>query len=327
MSRRRTRAAKARRQRKRIVFLLILLAGLFVFRTLYMQGRFPALRTQIAHGRMQVEDLFGGGKPPHIEEDWFEDNMYIVTGMESKEVLASNRNHETVVPASLSKLFTAEYALRVLAPYDVVEVDTGALHMTKPGASSAKLVPGEYAVEDLIAAMLIPSGNDAAYALAAAAGRALFGDDLSSQEAVTRFLDNMRAEMEADGYTDTIITDPSGDAENDRTSVRDLLRISDAVLARPVVDEMVRTGRREIRMPDGYETYWLNTNPLVRTDYNAYNPRVTGVKTGTLNGFHHLIFRYERKEDSYLILLLNEASPNDRELTALAMIEAIETDR
>jgi len=316
---------RKRRRRRRIFprLLFLGLIGLLLFSgvrfVLYRQVLSPPL----ARLWVQVEDCFSSGAPPVIDTTQFAERTFLISGLDSNEVLAQNHTDIPVVPASLSKLFTAVYSLELLSPEEDLWVDEDALRMLKQGGSNAGLLPGTYTTEELIYGMLVPSGNDAAYALAAAAGRRLAQKEMSSPEAVAVYVEWMNMRLTEDGCEGTVITDPSGDAPQDRTTAADLLFVTKRVLADPLLAKVVQTGARTVRLPNEEKITWYNTNLFVRDDERYYHPRVRGVKTGSLEGVCHLILCFERKEDDYLLFLLNEPSPADRMMFAQEMLDAV----
>lgn len=73
---------------------------------------------------------------------------------------------EKMNPASTTKVLTALLALKYGNPDDIVTV-TEAAKIDEPGSSMAGIVPGDQIrLEDLLYGLLIPSGNDAANAIA-----------------------------------------------------------------------------------------------------------------------------------------------------------------
>ncbi len=99
-----------------------------------------------------------------------------------------------IYPASTTKLLTALTALSILDPETVVEAGEE-VRLIKEHSSIAYILPGhKLSVEMLIEAMLLPSGNDAAYVLAAACGKKLSADDgMQPQKAVDTFVSEMNA--------------------------------------------------------------------------------------------------------------------------------------
>ena len=66
----------------------------------------------------------------------------------------------------MAKLFAIDYALGKVDLEDIVEVNQEGIRTCSGGSSLANLYAGEYTVKQIMEAMLVPSGNDAAYALA-----------------------------------------------------------------------------------------------------------------------------------------------------------------
>ena len=162
------------------------------------------------------------GPPPPVDAE----SALVATA--GGEILYESDGDERLPMASITKLMTAIVALEELRPGRTVSVDPAAVGIT---GSSIFLRPGErLPVRDLLAAALIQSANDAAYALAAAATD---GD-------VAAFVRRMNRTARELGLEDTHFANPSGlDAPGHYSSARDIL-----VLAR---EAMRSTDRREAR--------------------------------------------------------------------------------
>jgi D-alanyl-D-alanine carboxypeptidase (penicillin-binding protein 5/6) len=129
--------------------------------------------------------------------------------------------------------------------------------------SSIFLQQGEQlSVRDLLAAALIQSANDAAYALAAA----------TTGGGVAEFVERMNDEAAELGLDDTHFVNPTGlDAPGHYSSARDILVLARHAMRRPVVRRLVRRSGGTIG--GGRSLYaW---NDLLKT-----YPGVFGVKTG-----------------------------------------------
>ena len=118
---------------------------------------------------------------------------------------------ETVYLASITKLFTAYVALQYLTPETEVTVGNE-LDFVAWGSSVANLQYGDVlTVEMLIQAMMMPSGNDAAYTLAVAAGRVIDGNAaLDVVSAVNVFMAQMNQEARLQGMLHTHFVNPDG---------------------------------------------------------------------------------------------------------------------
>lgn len=124
--------------------------------------------------------------------------------------------------ASTTKLMTALLASQTLSPDAVVTVPAAALPVE---GSQVGLMAGDAAtVRDLMAGLLLSSGNDAANALAL-----LMADSLPD------FAVQMNVQAARLGMTDSHFVTPSGlDAEGHGASARDMALLGAAVLREPV---------------------------------------------------------------------------------------------
>jgi D-alanyl-D-alanine carboxypeptidase (penicillin-binding protein 5/6) len=179
-------------------------------------------------------------------------------------VVAAHNEHEERAMASVTKVMTA-LVVRDHADLDErVRVSPAAADV---GESEIGLVAGEaWSVRDLLAAILIRSGNDAAVALAQHVGGTISG-----------FADLMNAKAAEMGLKDSHFMNPHGlDEEGHYTSAYDLARIADAALQDPVLAQLVRT--KVVRFkpaPNGADRIAHNTNHLL-----GRYPGVIGMKTG-----------------------------------------------
>src|SRR5215207_3554521 len=131
---------------------------------------------------------------------------YIAIDAETGEIYAQRGAHEHRAPASLTKVFTAIETIESLPPD--AQVTTSEADLVSEFASQVGFSPGEhFSVEELLYGMMLPSGNDAARALARTAG-AEEGD--SDEEAVNRFLSRLNQRIQNMGLTDTHLVDPDG---------------------------------------------------------------------------------------------------------------------
>src|SRR5215217_3081411 len=131
---------------------------------------------------------------------------YIAIDAETGEIYAQRGAHERRAEASLTKVFTAIETIESLPPD--APVITSESDLVSEFASQVGFAPGEhFTVEELLYGMMLPSGNDAARALARTAGTEE-GD--SDEEAVNRFLSRLNQRIQNMGLTDTHLVDPDG---------------------------------------------------------------------------------------------------------------------
>lgn len=197
-------------------------------------------------------------------------------------VYCSTEPTERVYPASITKLFSAWVALRFLPGDRVVRVGWE-LGMLEPGSSSAFLaLDSRLTVEDLIRGMLLPSGNDAALVLAAAAGKEIAGDQkITAREAVTAFVAEMNREAQELGLQNTHFENPHGwHGENHYSCPADLGVIASLALEEPLIRRTMGLAQTRVTITSGETHIWTNTNRLVKPDSPQYCPEAIGMKTG-----------------------------------------------
>ena len=167
--------------------------------------------------------------------------------------------------ASVTKVLTAMIVLDQTNLDDVVTVPKLA---TSGWGSSAGLVAGEeWTVYELLVAMLVRSGNDAAITLAWHVG----------DHSIAAFVDEMNLRAAEMGMEDTKFANPNGLDEPDHYSTaNDLLTMTLASLEYDTLYEISRL--RLVQLPDdptGKSRHVKNTNLLL----GAF-PGVIGIKTG-----------------------------------------------
>ena len=189
--------------------------------------------------------------------------------------------NEKLYPASITKLLTSYVVLQYMKPEDTVVVGD-ALNLVQEGSSLANLQRGDkLTVAQLIAGMMLPSGNDAAQVAAVAAGRVIAGDkDLSYEKAVAVFVKEMNEQAEALGMKNSHFENPDGwHHENHYTTMADLVKLSEKVLAEPEITKHTCTAGKTVSLAGRKQT-WNNSNLLLHTQNESYIPATIGLKTG-----------------------------------------------
>lgn len=201
-----------------------------------------------------------GPQPPSVQAE-----AYILYDEAADAVLLQQNADEQRAMASVTKLMTALVATERLQPDASTVVSATAAGV---GESEIGLVAGErWNIRDLLAAMLVRSANDAAVAIAEAAG--------GSVDAFVRLMNGKAVEL---GMTNTHFANPHGlDAEDHYSTAADLVILARAAIDDPLVSRLART--HVVRfLPDpetGKQRRAVNTNHLL----GAY-PGTVGLKTG-----------------------------------------------
>ena len=208
-------------------------------------------------------------------------------------------------PASITKLYSIYIALQYLSPERSITVGT-ILDSVPFDASVADLQIGDVlTTEQLIAAMLLPSGNDAAMVLAVEAGRVITQDpDLTETAALAAFVEEMNRQADTLGLQNSHFTCPDGYADMEHyTCMADLLVITRLCIKIPLVCRLTATPKYTLTLENGRTLTWTNTNWLVREERgDYYNPYCLGLKTGFMNAAGYCLMSYFQVEGQYLII-------------------------
>jgi serine-type D-Ala-D-Ala carboxypeptidase (penicillin-binding protein 5/6) len=189
--------------------------------------------------------------------------------LDTGEVLWRRLPDRVLPIASLTKMMTALIVVKREKATAKVKVTKEAL--AYKGSAVGVLPRGKrIKLETMLNGLLLPSGNDAAIALAQRVSGTVAG-----------FVTQMNEQARAYGLSCTHYTSPDGfeDAGN-HSCATDLAALARAVLDQPRLARIVKRRRAVLPFPiKGGRIYLFNNNPLLRTGY----PGTIGVKTGFTN--------------------------------------------
>ena len=212
---------------------------------------------------------------------------------------------ERVLPiASLTKMMTALVAADRVPEGAQVPVTREALNYTGSGVG---LLPRgkEVGVSAMLHGLLLPSGNDAAIALAQRAAGT-----------VPAFITLMNDRARAMGLACTRFSTVSGIRDRGNHSCApDLAALARAVLREPRLARIVRRRSAVLPFPiKGGRIYLYNNNPLLRLGYRG----TTGVKTGYTEAAGRCIVVSARRGKRHLgVVLLDSRDPGTQALRLL----------
>ncbi len=226
---------------------------------------------------------------------------YIVIDAETGEVFAQRGAHESVPIASLTKIFTTIEALESASPE--TEITTTDDDLVTLDATQMGFGPGEtFSLQDLIYGMLLPSGNDAAQAIARALG-AEPGD--TADEAVDRFLARTNGRVRDMGLSETTLVNPDGwGVPGHASSAHDVAVFTMYALQYPRFIDAISTSRHETAS-GGYVL--TNTNKLL----DQYEGLIGG-KTGYDDDAGYCLVEIAERDGSTMIsVTLDGVAPDD----------------
>ncbi|WP_235030927.1 D-alanyl-D-alanine carboxypeptidase family protein [Nonomuraea solani] len=207
------------------------------------------------------------------------------------------RETRRVPVASLVKIMTAYVVLREASLSDTITITaTDVKYAARGGAATAGLKKGErLTTRDLLYALMLPSGADAANALARHYG-----------PGKTAFIAKMNRTAQAMGLADTRYTNPDGmptPAKGGYSTAVDQVKLAQRALASDTFTAVVGSKVHKVTKTALHRAHtWRNTNKLLgRAD------GVLGVKTGYTNAAGYcLLFAGERNGQRIVGVLLGD---------------------
>ncbi len=206
----------------------------------------------------------------------------VLYDVEADEVIYERNGYELCYPASTTKLLTAVAASSILDKDDVITVGDE-IELIGEGSSTAGLEEGDVLTfEMLMDALMLPSGNDAAYTVAVNAARVYMNDDtLSNEEAVEIFMELVNDAAEQIGASETHFTTPDGWHDDDHyTTAVDLAKIAAYAKTVPIIAGSVSKSYAKWELISGGTLEWYNSNKLILSGSIYYSPYIDGMKTG-----------------------------------------------
>ncbi|TAH74899.1 MAG: hypothetical protein EWM47_01075 [Anaerolineaceae bacterium] len=211
-----------------------------------------------------------------------------------------------VFPASTSKLLTALVALDWCMEEEEVIVGDE-LDLVASDSTLARLKKGQVlTIRNLLEGMLVPSGNDAAYVLAAYVGRkSLMNESASIKEAIPEFIKLMNNKAKSLGAVNSNFKTPDGyDALGQYTTAYDMGMIGIAAADSETILEICNKSSARNVFVDGFDVTWSNTNSLIVKESGRYYPYCQGLKTGTSTMAGRCLISVAKKDDKVVVSVI-----------------------
>ncbi len=214
-----------------------------------------------------------------VNEKLSASTVYLLN-MDTDTVVVDINSDKKVYPASTTKIMTYIVAVEQIEDLKGTKVKIKQEVLDKligTGSSVSNLqyfVDSEVTVYDLLVALMVKSGNDAAMVLA----------DYIGGGSIQKFVDLMNAKAAELGCVNTNFANPHGlHDENHYTTAQDLAVISRYALTLPEFNEIVNTTTAYLSVDKEMEYPLITTNYMIDEtrggDY--YYPYAKGIKTGT----------------------------------------------
>jgi D-alanyl-D-alanine carboxypeptidase len=277
-----------------------------------------AARTQVVAGPLQVANgpaqaADPGNRPLALALTGASDRVRVafkrpprsglLFDLDTGEVLWRRQPDRVLPIASLTKMMTALLVVERAPPDAKVRVTKEAL--AYKGSAVGVLPKGKrIKLETMLNGLLLPSGNDAAIALA----QRMSGT-------VAAFVQRMNEQAVDLGLTCTRFSSPDGfeDAGNHSCAI-DLAEMARAVLDRPRLARIVARRRAVLPFPiKGGRIYLFNNNPLLRAGY----PGTIGIKTGYTDAAGRCLVAAARRNGRRLGVVLQHSPDPGKQATQL----------
>lgn len=228
--------------------------------------------------------------------------------LNGKDTIYAKNIHETLYPASITKIMTAIVALKNGQPEDVLTASEN-VKITEEGAQLIGLKPGDtMTLTQALHLLLIYSANDVAVLIAEGIGGS-----------VDEFVGMMNEEAHAIGATNTHFSNPHGLTDEDHyTTPYDLYLIMNDAIQYELFNEIIhmRDYQTIYQTKDGKEkevdvettNYYLQGNASAPSGIT-----VIGGKTGTTNAAGHCLILLSRDTSSnpYISIIMKSGSRDD----------------
>lgn len=222
-------------------------------------------------------------------------------GVNEQEVFYSYQIHERLFPASTTKILTALLALESGRLDEVVTVGEAAVAIPADSSKAFLQLGDKLTLRDLLYGLMLPSGNDAAVAIA----EFLAG----SEEAFAQMMNEKAVSL---GATNSHFVNSNGyQNENHYTTAYDLYLIFNECIKEPTFQEIISAPEytAAITMADGSvrNQTWKQSNQFVSGSYQApEHVTVVGGKTGTTDEAGACLILYSRNAsgNSYISIVM-----------------------
>ncbi len=220
----------------------------------------------------------------------------------------SGQQSDAIYPASTTKLFTAWVALQYLAPDEIVTVGSELSYVASDASIAGFRRGDKVSAEALVYAALLPSGCDASYILAAAAGRVLLQQpNAKAKAAIAAFMDECNRLGQELGMENTHFVTPDGYHHKDhKISLQAFAIIGKCSLENKLIAKAAATPEITISYTASsgkqVKLRFQNTNQTIQPDSKYYNELSVGLKTGSTGSAGYCLLTAYQMDGRYVLV-------------------------
>ncbi|MBA2392683.1 MAG: transglycosylase domain-containing protein [Ktedonobacteraceae bacterium] len=241
---------------------------------------------------------------------------YLLDG-NTGSILKNVNGQQSLPMASTTKMMTALIALQSVNLNQVVTIRQDAVsEVNSHQGSSAQLVVGDtITLHDLLYGLMLPSGDDAAIAIA----DAVAGSQANFVVQMNKYAQSLHLTqmyyVNSDGLT---YTSAKGTLAYNTTSAADLIQLTQVAMKNPLFAQIVQSKEYKVLPTANHHAYdWLNTNQLLTT-----YPGTIGVKTGfTAEAGYCLVFAAVRNGHYLIGTVLHDSTDGQRFIDAANLLD------
>ncbi|MBE6648298.1 MAG: D-alanyl-D-alanine carboxypeptidase [Ruminococcaceae bacterium] len=271
------------------------------------------------------ESFMAGATKGSLEGVYVNSPHCFVYNATDNVILYEKNAYDSCYPASVTKLLTAAVALEYV-PIETVFKVGSEINMVGYNSSMAYISEGQsFTLKDLLYALLLPSGNDAAHTIAVGTSRYLYGDGMTNEEAVAKFMELCHEKLAEIGAYNTNFSGPDGYHHDDHyTTAYDMMLISLYATSFEEIVTACGTYKYYCKSVEGDSMGWLNSNPLMKEHGQYYCPLVTGLKTGSTDEAGKcLAITAEKNGKKLYIVILGAPNVDVRNTDMLEIIHSV----
>jgi len=274
-------------------------------------------------------------KPPKVSS-----KCWAIMDGKTGDLIASKKGNKKREIASLTKMMTCICVCKLIKQYNIapksIYIQVSKLAASMGGTSADLQRKDVVSIWDLMHALMLPSGNDAAISLAESFGTYIYlKSDKCKQRtkvdpthptqkvknAIKYFLNLMNKTAIELGLKNTYYANPHGliNTESYSTAV-DQAKLTQHVLKWDLAREIVNKKEYICEVEEGDGTIrtvkWENTNKLLgRKGWYGVKTGVTTAAGPSLSAY------YEHENESYILILLGSASMDIRWIESIRLVE------
>lgn len=265
-------------------------------------------------------------------------SVYDVT---NSQFLYQKASSSKAYPASTTKVITALAALQYAELDDIFTIgDELDVMYEGDSPSTAKLQKGQkWSLRHLLYAMLLPSGNDASYSIAAGVAKQIPGNEnKSTRELLDYFNDLMNDVRDEVGATNSNFMVPDGNSyynyvpdkqwddriTNHYVTADDMIKFALLAFNYGAIAKVTSTYSSSFTIESGEKMPYSNTNSLLNIGSSYYYKHAVGLKTGTTNPAGACLIAGADYNGRFVIAaIMNNSVSSNRYVDALSIFNSI----